>query len=101
MINKKLTESNDNIKEIEKIYKEAKEIFNEMFDSYYNYIYKNKSANFRNYEQLQNDINNKFNYIDSQYKEFSEDYYLYKIDDLENIYYNNINNSILFSCLYK
>ena len=101
MINKKLTVSNDNIKEIKKIYKEAKEIFNEMFDSYYNYIYKNKSANFRNYEQLQNDINNKFNYIDSQYKEFSEDYYLYKIDDLQNIYYNNINNSILFSCLYK
>ena len=101
MINKKLSVSNDNIKEIEKIYKEAKEMFNEIFYLYYNGIYKNDSIKFRKYEQLQKDINNKFNYINSEYKKFSDNYYLYKIDNLQNIYNDNFNNSILFSCLYK
>jgi len=99
--NKKLNVSNDDIKEIEKIYNEAKEIFNELFDVYYSYIYQNDSNKFCKYEQLQKDINNKFNYINSKYKEFSDDYYLYKIDDLQNIYNDNLNNSILFSCLYQ
>ena len=100
MINKKLSVSNDNIKEIEKIYNEAKEIFNDLFYLFYNGIYKNDSIKFCKYEQLQKDINNKFNYIDSEYKEFSDNYYLYEIDELKKIY-NDIYNSILFSCLYK
>ena len=100
MINKKLSVSNDNIKEIEKIYNEAKEIFNELFYLFYNYIYKNDSIKFGKYEQLQKDINKKFNKIDSEYKEFSDNYYLYEIDELKKIY-NDIYNSILFSCLYK
>ena len=99
--NKKLNVSKDDIKEIEKIYNEAKEIFNELFDVYYSYIYQNDSSKFFKYEQLQKDINNKFNHINSKYKEFSDDYYLYRIDDLQNIYNDNLNNSFLFSCLYK
>jgi hypothetical protein len=99
--NEKLNVSNDDIKEIEKIYNEAKEIFNELFDVYYSYIYQNDSSKFCRYEQLQKDINNKFNHINYKYKEFSDDYYLYKIDDLQNIYNDNLNNSIIFSCLYK
>ena len=101
MINKKLSVSNEDIEEIEKKYNEAIEIFNEIFYLYYNYIYKNDSIKFGKYEQLQKDINKKFNKIDSEYKEFSDNYYLYKIDDLQNIYNDNSNNSILFSCLYK
>ena len=100
-INKKLCVSNDDVEEIEKTYNEAKEIYNEMFGLYYNYIYKKNSANFSNYEQLKNDIETKFNYINSEYEDFSKYYYLYTIDGLQKMYYNDINNSILFSCLYK
>ena len=62
--------SNDDIIEIENIYNESKEIFNELFDIYYRYIYQNDSSKYCKYEQLQKDINNKFNHINYKYKEF-------------------------------
>ena len=92
----RINQSKTDLEILEKRFNLAKKRFNEIFDIYYLYIYRKEQCE-EILKQKRADFNELLNEIDDELRCFSDDLYLYNLDEFKNIYSNNflLNNNIL------